>query len=88
MLRQRLIAEADEHKRNWEMLEHIAEQALRTRVVQVEARAETERLALASRVEAMEEQYRQQVNTPKFKLDLSYLCCSGSASLLHEMLPR
>eukprot|EP00975_Prorocentrum_lima_P067338 12914235-Prorocentrum_lima.AAC.1 len=60
MLQQGLLAEADERKRNREMLEQIAEQALRTRVVQVEARAETQRLALAKRVEAMKEQYKQQ----------------------------
>eukprot|EP00975_Prorocentrum_lima_P032939 6917876-Prorocentrum_lima.AAC.1 len=51
MLQQRLCSEAAEHQRNQDALEQIAERALRTRVFHIEARAETDRLELANRIE-------------------------------------
>eukprot|EP00975_Prorocentrum_lima_P031538 6619599-Prorocentrum_lima.AAC.1 len=61
MLQQRLAAEIGEHRRRQEVLEQVAERALQSRVSQVEARAEIDRLALSGQIKALEELYQQQI---------------------------
>eukprot|EP00975_Prorocentrum_lima_P038649 8118727-Prorocentrum_lima.AAC.1 len=60
MLQLRLAAEAEDHKRQQAHLEQVAENVLLTRIQQVEARAENDRVALANQVRSLEESYQRQ----------------------------
>eukprot|EP00975_Prorocentrum_lima_P053251 11168149-Prorocentrum_lima.AAC.1 len=61
MLQQHLVVELEDHKRQQERVEHIAERALLSRVGQIEARAETDRQALSSQIKSLEELYQRQI---------------------------
>eukprot|EP00975_Prorocentrum_lima_P067828 12917214-Prorocentrum_lima.AAC.1 len=61
MLQQRLAVEVEDHRRQQEQFEQIAENALLSRVNQIEARAETDRLALSGQIRTLEELYHRQI---------------------------